>query len=81
MHATPLTVGSDSSIGGDAKGFHPQTTIATVRLDGALEGNLAATAATGFDDIELWDPDLVASTLAPEHMRPSLTPDPICGVV
>jgi 4-hydroxyphenylpyruvate dioxygenase len=46
-----------------------QTTIATLSLAGTLEDKLAAAAAAGFDGIELCEPDLVASTLAPEQVR------------
>jgi sugar phosphate isomerase/epimerase len=52
-----------------------------VSFGAPFDDKLAATIATGFDGIELWEPDLVVSTLAPEHLRPLLTPEPICGVV
>jgi 4-hydroxyphenylpyruvate dioxygenase len=46
-----------------------QTTIATLSLAGTLEDKLTAAAAAGFDGIELCEPDLVASILAPEQVR------------
>ena len=46
-----------------------RTSIATVSLAGALKDKLAAAAAAGFDGIELWEPDLESSTLAPEQVR------------
>ena len=39
--------------------------IATVCLSGTLEEKLAAAAAAGFDGVELFEPDLIASPLAP----------------
>ncbi|HYQ68260.1 TIM barrel protein [Actinophytocola sp.] len=44
-------------------------TIATVCLSGTLEDKLAAAASAGFDGVELAQDDLVASPLAPEHVR------------
>ncbi|MBO0880370.1 MAG: sugar phosphate isomerase/epimerase and 4-hydroxyphenylpyruvate domain-containing protein [Mycobacterium sp.] len=46
-----------------------QTTIATCSLGGTLEDKLAAAATAGFEGIELCEPDLVASALAPEQVR------------
>jgi 4-hydroxyphenylpyruvate dioxygenase len=46
-----------------------QTTIATLSLAGTLEDKLTAAAGAGFDGIELCEPDLVASVLAPEQVR------------
>lgn len=43
--------------------------IATVTLGGSLGEKLAAAAAAGFDGIELFEPDLIASPLAPEEVR------------
>ena len=43
--------------------------IATVCLSGALEDKLTAAAAAGFDEVELFEPDLVVSPLAPEEVR------------
>ena len=39
--------------------------IATVCLSGTLEDKLAAAAAAGFDEVELFEPDLIASPLTP----------------
>jgi 4-hydroxyphenylpyruvate dioxygenase len=43
--------------------------IATVCLSGTLEDKLRAAAAAGFDEVELFEPDLIASALAPEEVR------------
>jgi 4-hydroxyphenylpyruvate dioxygenase len=43
--------------------------IATVCLSGTLEDKLAAAERAGFDEVELFEPDLVASALSPEHVR------------
>jgi 4-hydroxyphenylpyruvate dioxygenase len=43
--------------------------IATVCLSGTLEDKLEAAARAGFDEVELFEPDLVASALCPEHVR------------
>ena len=42
--------------------------IATVCLSGTLEDKLAAAAAAGFDGIEIFEPDLLASPWAPEEL-------------
>ena len=43
--------------------------IATVCLSGTLEDKLAAAAAAGFDEVELFEPDLIASPLTPAQVR------------
>jgi 4-hydroxyphenylpyruvate dioxygenase len=43
--------------------------IATVCLSGTLEDKLEAAARAGFDEVELFEPDLIASALAPEQVR------------
>jgi 4-hydroxyphenylpyruvate dioxygenase len=43
--------------------------IATVCLSGSLERKLTAAAAAGFDGIELFEPDLTASPLAPAEVH------------
>jgi 4-hydroxyphenylpyruvate dioxygenase len=43
--------------------------IATVCLSGALEDKLEAAAQAGFDEVELFEPDLIASALSPEEVR------------
>ncbi|MEJ2871474.1 TIM barrel protein [Actinomycetospora sp. OC33-EN08] len=47
----------------------PRTAIATVCLSGALEDKLAAAAAAGFDGVEIFEPDLVASPMSPGEVR------------
>ncbi|HET6392390.1 MAG TPA: TIM barrel protein [Blastococcus sp.] len=42
--------------------------IATVCLSGTLEDKLAAAAAAGFDGIEIFEPDLVASPWSPKEL-------------
>ncbi len=44
-------------------------TIATVCLSGTLEDKLIAAAHAGFDGIELFEPDLIASTSSPKQIR------------
>ncbi|GAA3711831.1 dehydroshikimate dehydratase QsuB [Zhihengliuella alba] len=43
--------------------------IATVCLSGGLEEKMTACAEAGFDGIEVFEPDLVASDLSPEEIR------------
>jgi 4-hydroxyphenylpyruvate dioxygenase len=43
--------------------------IATVCLSGPLERKLAAAAAAGFDGVELFEPDLIESTLSAAEVR------------
>jgi 4-hydroxyphenylpyruvate dioxygenase len=43
--------------------------MATVCLSGTLEEKLSAAARAGFDGIELFEPDLISSPLAPEELR------------
>jgi 4-hydroxyphenylpyruvate dioxygenase len=44
-------------------------TIATVCLSGTLDDKLVAAAHAGFDGIELFEPDLIASTSSPTQIR------------
>jgi 4-hydroxyphenylpyruvate dioxygenase len=46
-----------------------RTSIATVCLSGSLEEKMAACAEAGFDGIEVFEPDLVATELSPEEVR------------
>jgi len=46
--------------------------IATVCLSGTLEDKLQAAAAAGFDGVELFEPDLIASPLHPVEVRERL---------
>jgi 4-hydroxyphenylpyruvate dioxygenase len=43
--------------------------IATVCLSGTLEDKLAAAAAAGFDEVELFEPDLISSDCTPAQVR------------
>jgi 4-hydroxyphenylpyruvate dioxygenase len=43
--------------------------IATVCLSGALEDKLTAAAAAGFDGVEIFENDLIASTWTPKQVR------------
>jgi 4-hydroxyphenylpyruvate dioxygenase len=45
------------------------TAIATVSLSGSLEQKLAAAAHAGFDAVEIFEPDLIASPLGPDAIR------------
>ena len=47
----------------------PRTAIATVCLSGTLEDKLVAAAAAGFDGVEIFEPDLVASPSSPAQVR------------
>jgi 4-hydroxyphenylpyruvate dioxygenase len=46
-----------------------RTSIATVCLSGTLEQKLHACAEAGFDGVEIFEPDLVASPASPEEIR------------
>ncbi|HEX2072143.1 MAG TPA: TIM barrel protein [Geodermatophilus sp.] len=46
----------------------PRRAIATVCLSGTLEDKLAAAAAAGFDGIEVFEPDLIASPWSPAEL-------------
>jgi 4-hydroxyphenylpyruvate dioxygenase len=46
----------------------PRTALATVCISGTLEDKLDA-AAAGFDGVEIFEPDLVASALSPADIR------------
>ena len=45
-----------------------KTSIATVCLSGTLEEKMRASAAAGFDGVEVFEPDFVASPLSPERI-------------
>ncbi|SDG80480.1 sugar phosphate isomerase/epimerase and 4-hydroxyphenylpyruvate domain-containing protein [Pseudonocardia oroxyli] len=47
----------------------PRTSLATVCLSGALDDKLVAAAAAGFDGVEIFEPDLVASPMPPGQVR------------
>ncbi len=46
-----------------------KTSIATVSLSGSLVEKLHACAAAGFDGVEIFEPDLIASDHSPEEIR------------
>ncbi|WP_327319176.1 bifunctional sugar phosphate isomerase/epimerase/4-hydroxyphenylpyruvate dioxygenase family protein [Streptomyces sp. NBC_01235] len=46
-----------------------RTSIATVSLSGSLTEKLTAAARAGFDGVEIFENDLLASSLAPEEIR------------
>ncbi|MFJ9241491.1 bifunctional sugar phosphate isomerase/epimerase/4-hydroxyphenylpyruvate dioxygenase family protein [Streptomyces sp. NPDC101776] len=46
-----------------------RTSIATVSLSGSLTEKLAAASRAGFDGVEIFENDLLASPLAPEEIR------------
>jgi 4-hydroxyphenylpyruvate dioxygenase len=46
-----------------------RTSIATVCLSGTLDQKLVAARAAGFDGVEIFEPDLVASSQSPEEIR------------
>ncbi|MDA3630718.1 TIM barrel protein [Saccharopolyspora sp. WRP15-2] len=47
----------------------PRRVIATVCLSGTLEDKLAAAAAAGFDGVEIFENDLIASAASPAEIR------------
>ena len=47
----------------------PRTAVATVCLSGTLEDKLAAAAAAGFDGVEIFEPDFVASPSSAAEVR------------
>jgi 4-hydroxyphenylpyruvate dioxygenase len=47
----------------------PLTAIATVCISGTLEDKLAAAAAAGFDGVEIFEPDFVASPSSAAQIR------------
>ncbi len=50
-------------------GMGLRTALATVCVSGTLEDKLAAAAAAGFDGVEIFEPDLVASPWSPAQVR------------
>ena len=46
-----------------------KTSIATVSISGALTEKLHACAAAGFDGVEIFEPDVIASDHSPEEIR------------
>lgn len=46
-----------------------RTSLATVCISGTLEDKLGAAAGAGFDGVEIFEPDLVASALSPAEIR------------
>ena len=46
-----------------------RTAMATVCISGTLEDKLDAAAAAGFDGVEIFEPDLVASSWSPGQVR------------
>jgi 3-dehydroshikimate dehydratase len=46
-----------------------KTSIATVSISGSLTEKLHACAAAGFDGVEVFEPDLIASDHSPEEIR------------
>ncbi|MGY1624526.1 bifunctional sugar phosphate isomerase/epimerase/4-hydroxyphenylpyruvate dioxygenase family protein [Geodermatophilus sp. SYSU D00965] len=51
-----------------ASAERPRRAIATVCLSGTLEDKLTAAAAAGFDGVEVFEPDLVASPWSPAEL-------------
>ena len=57
------------SVGRPAAAGPARTALATVCISGTLEDKLTAAAAAGFDGVEIFEPDLVASLLSPAQLR------------
>ncbi|GGN98705.1 hypothetical protein GCM10010112_91850 [Actinoplanes lobatus] len=53
----------------DTPGGSPRLSIATACLSGTIEDKLAAAAAAGFDGIEIFENDLIASAWSPARIR------------
>ena len=53
---------------GDSKGHAMKTSIATVSLSGTLPEKLTAIAAAGFDGIEIFEQDFIASDFSPAEV-------------
>ncbi|MCW2763333.1 MAG: Xylose isomerase domain protein barrel, partial [Marmoricola sp.] len=60
--AVPLRPGSGRTAG-------LRTAVATVCLSGTLEDKLVAAAAAGFDGVEIFEPDFVASPWSATELR------------
>ncbi|WP_432489065.1 sugar phosphate isomerase/epimerase and 4-hydroxyphenylpyruvate domain-containing protein [Kineococcus sp. SYSU DK018] len=61
--------GAVAGVGAPAGTHELRTSIATVCLAGALEEKLRAVAAAGFDAVEVFEPDLLASPERPAALR------------
>jgi 4-hydroxyphenylpyruvate dioxygenase len=62
-------VNSPASHTFDGSAASRPTAIATVCLSGTLEDKLSASAAAGFDGVEIFEPDLIASPWSPAEVR------------
>lgn len=51
------------------RGTGPHRSVATVCLSGTLADKLTAAASSGFDGVEIFENDLIASSLSPEDVR------------
>jgi 4-hydroxyphenylpyruvate dioxygenase len=54
-------------------GPHVRTALATVCISGTLDDKLDAAASAGFDGVEIFEPDLVASPWSPADVRSRCT--------
>ncbi len=67
---TATTITSATTAG--RAGALPRTSIATVCLSGTLDQKLDAAAAAGFDGVEIFEPDLIASAARPAELARSV---------
>ena len=64
--AAPASTGRSSAAG---RRSPMRTGLATVCISGTLEDKLAAAAAAGFDGVEIFEPDFLASSLSAAEVR------------
>ncbi|MEN3300733.1 MAG: 4-hydroxyphenylpyruvate dioxygenase [Pseudonocardia sp.] len=69
MSAKSALVVPEGARPGDVARAGLRTAVATVCLSGTLEDKLAAAAKAGFDGVEIFEPDLVASPWSPAEVR------------
>ena len=61
-----MSVSAEPTSAAPGRAQRPRTAVATVCLSGTLEDKLAAAAAAGFDGVEIFEPDFVASPSSAE---------------
>ena len=64
-----MSVSAEPTSAAPGRAQRPRTAVATVCISGTLEDKLAAAAAAGFDGVEIFEPDLVASPLSAAEIR------------
>jgi len=64
-----MSVSAEPTSAAPGRAQRPRTAVATVCLSGTLEDKLAAAAAAGFDGVEIFEPDFVASPSSAAEIR------------